>query len=104
MFGDILHGSLLTIFATYLCLTCKEGTANPIYQARYLFALMGLFATFCGFIYNDFTSLGTQTFGPSCYKTADFEKVAGAKYQVWAHQSKNCVYPFGFDPIWFRAQ
>jgi len=31
MFGDILHGSLLTIFAIYLCFTCKDGTANLIY-------------------------------------------------------------------------
>ena len=66
--------------------------------------LMGLAATFCGFIYNEFTSLGTQTFGQGCYQKRDFEKVAGANGQYWAHQKADCVYPFGFDPTWFRSQ
>jgi len=48
--------------------------------------LMGIFATFCGFIYNEFTSLGTMTFGESCYRKNDFEKIKDSKdHQIWAH-------------------
>jgi V-type H+-transporting ATPase subunit a len=33
---------------------------------KYLFALMGFFATYCGFVYNDFLSINLNLFG-SCY-------------------------------------
>lgn len=66
--------------------------------------LMGLFATFCGFIYNEFSSLGTMTFAQSCYQKRDYEKAKEAGGGVyWGHQKADCVYPFGFDPVWFRA-
>ena len=103
MFGDIMHGSILTIFAMSVCMRHIDGEKGLLSQSRYLLLLMGIFSTFCGFIYNEFTSLGTNTFGPSCYLKKDFEKTKEDKHIVWAHQSKNCVYPFGFDPVWFRA-
>tara|TARA_B110000285_G_scaffold192858_1_gene221515 strand:- start:1160 stop:1339 length:180 start_codon:yes stop_codon:yes gene_type:complete len=59
MFGDIMHGTLLTIFAATICWSHKEGDKNPFNLGRYMLLLMGLAATFCGFIYNEFTSLGT---------------------------------------------
>jgi len=57
---------------------------KEIMPLRYLFLLMGIFATYCGLIYNDFFSLKLDLFG-SCYNE-DFKKI--------------CNYPFGFDPIW----
>jgi len=61
MFGDIMHGTLLFVFASYLCLSKREhGTlAAQLAPIRYLFLLMGVFAIFNGLIYNDFTSATT---------------------------------------------
>lgn len=59
MFGDIMHGSILFVYASYVCMTHKDGDRAPINLARYMLLLMGFFATFCGFIYNEYSSLGT---------------------------------------------
>lgn len=56
-------------------------------EARYLLLLMGVFAVYCGFIYNDFMSIPLNLFG-SCYTE---------KGNVVA----DCVYPFGVDPKWY---
>ena len=47
---------------------------------------MSFFAIYCGFIYNDFFGLKLNLFG-SCYGENNKKQV-------------NCVYSFGFDPIW----
>jgi hypothetical protein len=39
-----------------------------MHEGRYFLLLSGLFATFCGLIYNDFSSMSTIIFGESCYK------------------------------------
>jgi hypothetical protein len=36
-------------------------------KIRYLLLLMGFFSTYCGYIYNDFTSMPLEAAGPSCY-------------------------------------
>ncbi len=71
MFGDIAHGLLLFIFGLYLVFKHKQiqRSSSPITMLiphRYLFALMGFFAMYCGFIYNDFLSMNLNLFG-SCY-------------------------------------
>jgi len=67
-----------------MCYSHKEGSQDLLGKARYLFLLMGLFATFCGFIYNDFTSLDTQIFGTGCYPREAEELIPGT-HDVWAH-------------------
>ena len=67
MFGDIGHGSLLLFIALYLIIaTPKEGIIGLFTQGRYLFLLMGIFATFAGAIYNEFFAIPLNTF-KSCY-------------------------------------
>ena len=71
MFGDILHGFLWFVFGAYLCLfsdTIKKsgGTLKGLLAGRYFFVMMGFFATYCGFLYNDMTSIMLNLFG-SCY-------------------------------------
>jgi V-type H+-transporting ATPase subunit a len=117
MFGDIMHGSLLFIFSIWLCFAKAEpgslaGTLAPV---KYLFLLMGFFATYCGLIYNDFTSMSTQIFGASCYTSENLkpnvvkgieEGYVFAKINEEYSTSRtelDCVYPFGFDPVWFRS-
>lgn len=71
MFGDIGHGFLLFMFGLYLVFKHQEiKKSSSIFSAlvphRYLFALMGFFATYCGFVYNDFLSMNLNLFD-SCY-------------------------------------
>jgi V-type H+-transporting ATPase subunit a len=61
-------------------------------KVRYLIILMGFFAVFGGFIYNDFASLPWNLFG-SCYKTINKEK---REYSL----EPGCVYPFGTEPVY----
>jgi len=64
-----------------------------IVSHRYLLTLMGFFAIFCGFIYNDFVSLSLNLFG-SCYSTD------GVKAGQPLKSISDCVYPIGLDPAW----
>lgn len=96
MFGDVLHGGLLFAFGLYLCLFKEKiekdkGMLAAILPGRYLLAFQGFFAFYCGFIYNDFTSIPLNIFG-TCYETksaSSYEKTA------------DCNYPLGIDPYWF---
>lgn len=70
MFGDIGHGGILFSLSLFLCLRADHlrGTIfEPLLFVRYLFLLMGAFALYSGFIYNDFFSLTFNFFG-SCFE------------------------------------
>ena len=106
MFGDIMHGAIIAVFSMYLCMADKKpGTvAGAFAPMRYILLLMGLNAFYCGLIYNDFTSMTTSIVAKTCYKVEeDAEKVAGNDGFYYATQEKDCVYPFGIDPTWYRA-
>jgi V-type H+-transporting ATPase subunit a len=100
MFGDIGHGAILLLLACYLCarsdqIKNKDSMLKPLIKVRYLLLMMGFFAFYCGFLYNDFLSVPLPIFGGSCY-TDDIK----------THQSikdPDCVYPFGVDPKWYSA-
>ena len=63
MFGDMGHGSILCYVGLYLVL---KGDNEGVGQMRYLFFLMGLFAVYCGLVYNEFFALPLDLFS-SCY-------------------------------------
>ena len=65
----------------------ENSPMKALISARYLFTMMGFFACFCGFIYNDMMSL-TFDFG-SCYNL-DYD---GSTYS--ASRKEQCYYPFG---------
>jgi len=69
MFGDIMHGSILLTFSSWLVFADKKpgSLAHTMGDGKWILLLMGIFATFCGLIYNDFTSMGTMLFGTSCW-------------------------------------
>jgi len=74
MFGDIGHGGLLLIMGIYLVLGNKRILAdkNPfmvLSEARFLILLMGWFAFFSGWMYNDFFSMPINLFG-TCWEEA----------------------------------
>lgn len=98
MFGDVMHGGLLLGFALYICYVGKEGGKDiwsQMHPIRHFILLMGFFATFCGFCYNDYTSVPLYLFGDSCYTFVEGQPEAILK--------PDCVYPFGVDPAWFLA-
>jgi V-type H+-transporting ATPase subunit a len=71
MFGDIGHGFVLFLIGAGLCLSAdtiraKAPAMEPVLGLRYIFLLMGLFATFCGLIYNDFMAIPVWIW-ESCY-------------------------------------
>ena len=81
MFGDIGHGSIIMIIGTILTVfsdqlkKLNDPTVSRILLGKYLILMMGFFATYMGFIYNDFMSLPTRVFS-SCY---DIEGLTKAK-------------------------
>lgn len=98
MFGDICHGTMLFIFASYVIFFGKPGgqnIADHFWPLRYFLLLMGFFATFCGFIYNDFASIPLYFLGESCYVFYPGEGTPDLK--------EDCVYSFGVDPSWYMA-
>ena len=98
MFGDIGHGLIMTIFASYLCFNAdsiaksKSEFLRGAAGARYLLLMMGLSAMYCGFIYNDFLGIPLDLFGSRWDKGPGRDQL-----------TRDSVYPFGMDPMWYRA-
>ena len=76
MFGDICHGSVLLITGIVLCILKRRSTelelsdpdsfAAGLFKVRHMILLLGIFSTYCGFLYNDFASIPLSVFG-TCY-------------------------------------
>ncbi len=70
MFGDIGHGSIILIFALWLCWNENKlgkqklgELGGGLFYARYMLLLMGFCATYMGLVYNDFFSMPWNMFG-----------------------------------------
>jgi len=91
-----------------------------ILQMRYIILLMGLFATFCGIIYNDFMAIPIWAF-ESCYDLKELKEGdegyipphnphgdnstnAHHHVQMTAIHKPDCVYPVGIDPAWYLGK
>ena len=98
MFGDVFSGGLLLSAGIYFCIAPQTpgSTAAMVAPGRYFLLLMGIFSVFCGFIYNDFTSVSMYLFD-SCWELPP----VGVQNAIAV---KDCVYPVGVDPIWYMAQ
>jgi V-type H+-transporting ATPase subunit a len=89
MFGDIGHGMLLFLAGIFLCR--KHATLKPntqiynhiIFKARYIVVLLGFFALYSGFIYNNLFSLPVGLFAGSCYKTIEVNYNCKNKMKIW---------------------
>ena len=101
MFGDICHGSLLLLGGITLCYLKGRSSADSVdpdstlanlFKVRHLILLLGIFSTYCGFLYNDFASIPLYLFG-SCYS------INGTT----ASQLPGCVSKTGLDPVWYLA-
>lgn len=75
MFGDFGHGLLVFMFGSVLCLfsnQLKDGPLGFLLPYRYFALLLGVFATYCGLLYNEFFALPMEIF-KSCYSINDRE-------------------------------
>lgn len=113
MFGDMGHGSVVLLLGIVLTLfndQLKGTLLEPAAPLRYIVLLMGFFATYCGFIYNEFFALPLNIFR-SCYDidrremwipTETEDGTVEGDY-TYLRRSFQCTYPAGFDPIWGLA-
>jgi V-type H+-transporting ATPase subunit a len=101
MFGDIAHGLIVFCFGVLIVFFTDENDSNSVVRMirphRYMIVLMGMFATYCGFIYNDFLSISLDLF-QSCYP------IAGIQPGHPVPRLPGCTYAFGLDPIWSIAE
>jgi len=99
MFGDLGHGALMLLAAGAMVLyenkllrTRLDEITGMFFYGRYIILLMGAFAIFTGFLYNDVFSRSMHLFSSGW---------------VWPHgagtltaQPTGRVYPVGLDPAW----
>jgi len=103
MFGDIGHGIIMFLSAVLMISVERrypKGFGNEIvdtfYYGRYIILLMGMFAVYTGFIYNDIFSLSLHWFKSGwAWPTSGTGPVA-------AVMTTN-RYKFGIDPAWHGA-
>jgi len=110
MYGDIGHGSILLFAGLYLVLSERsmEGKnlgemMESIFSARYMFFLMGVFAVYCGVMYNDYFSIALNLFGSQYEWKNGINTESGATANFTAgcsYGDASCVYPVGADPAW----
>jgi V-type H+-transporting ATPase subunit a len=115
MYGDIGHGTLLFCIGLALCSLSskhKYGPLATLYSARILVLQLGLFATFAGFMYNDFFGMTSLQLFDSRYEEvigSNGEGTGSFKPVDWFDSTNdgtcdadNCAgpYPFGVDWQW----
>jgi V-type H+-transporting ATPase subunit a len=113
MFGDMGHGLVLFLVGVFLCLfdgplRRKAPSMEMLLSLRYIILLMGLFATYCGVIYNDFMAIPIWAFD-SCYELHEVHD-ENAPVHHEAHHTplrvvakEDCTYPVGIDPVWYMS-
>ncbi|EDX04722.1 GD23787 [Drosophila simulans] len=112
MFGDLGHGLILLLFASWLIIkekqlsSIKEEIFNIFFGGRYIIFLMGIFSIYTGFIYNDVFSKSMNIFGSAWHMnyTRDVVQDENLKYiTLRPNDTVYKTYPFGMDPIWQLA-
>jgi len=108
MFGDMGHGILLFTSSCFIISKEKQLGAMKLdemtavlYSGRYMLILMGLFSFYCGFIYNDYFSMGLRLFTPTWEVPECHEPNCTSTVQF---VSTGDVYPAGVDPTWHHAE
>lgn len=112
MYGDIGHGLMLLSVGLYAVWKSDELKFSfPVmHEGRYILLMMGIFAVYAGFLYNDFFSIGLSLFESRWTQPAiSPEKKPGsvvAMQPTFDHENRGGPgpYPFGLDPAWHGAQ
>ncbi|KAI0818687.1 H+-ATPase subunit [Irpex lacteus] len=105
MFGDVGHGMILFLAATFMILRERQlGKADlgeifgTFFFGRYIILLMGAFSVYTGLIYNDIFSKSLHLFRSGW----DFPEAHGN--ETVAAVSNGHTYLFGLDPAWREAE
>ncbi|XP_049821736.1 V-type proton ATPase 116 kDa subunit a 1-like isoform X2 [Aethina tumida] len=112
MFGDLGHGFILFLFASWMIgkeRQLKHKSKNEIWTiffgGRYIIFFMGIFSMYTGLIYNDIFAKSLNIFG-STWKVSNETKeyVLASRASVMLDPATNefvgFSYPFGMDPVW----
>jgi len=74
MFGDIGHGIMMAMAGALLCIyeqklayLAADEMFGTVYKGRYNIFLMGVFATYSGFIYNEIFAVPSEMFGKTSW-------------------------------------
>lgn len=120
MFGDVGHGLLMLLFASWLVLAEKKLARQDLgdilgmmFGGRYIILLMALFSIFTGLIYNEFFSIVMTLFGPTRFACATDGAITDPDAMMMDHAlcpsafttglamaTPGRSYPFGVDPAW----
>lgn len=114
MFGDAGHGAIMLAFGAYMCIYEKKLMAKKItseiwtifFGGRYIILLMGIFAIYTGFIYNDIFSKSFNIFGSSWTATIDNKTFPPGVNDLLLYPDRDYsgdAYFFGMDPVWQLA-
>mmetsp|Transcript_23400 Transcript_23400/g.54005 ORF Transcript_23400/g.54005 Transcript_23400/m.54005 type:complete len:845 (-) Transcript_23400:108-2642(-) len=104
MYGDIGHGAMLLAAGLAIFKVDALKSEVTLYKARYIITMMGFFAIYAGFMYNDFFSIGLNIFGSRWLPPADPAKGGEMipNFNI-TNQGGFGPYPFGLDPAWHGA-
>ncbi len=107
MYGDIGHGLFLFCSGLYLLWNEKENDKaklgemfGGLHSGRYMITMMGFFAVYAGFVYNDMFSLGLNLFGSRWDFGSDEPDEGTVATMTSSYGDAESVYPFGLDPAW----
>eukprot|EP00472_Partenskyella_glossopodia_P004257 CAMPEP_0197534058 /NCGR_PEP_ID=MMETSP1318-20131121/45803_1 /TAXON_ID=552666 /ORGANISM="Partenskyella glossopodia, Strain RCC365" /LENGTH=861 /DNA_ID=CAMNT_0043091175 /DNA_START=128 /DNA_END=2713 /DNA_ORIENTATION=+ len=103
MYGDIGHGFIMTLFGMWLVINGDRHDAlakknklpeliGMVHGGRYVLFLMGMFAFYCGTIYNDMFSVPLVLFETHWDEKGYYIGKTGAPY------------PYGVDPSWYGTK
>uniref|UniRef100_A0A665V7S2 V-type proton ATPase subunit a n=1 Tax=Echeneis naucrates TaxID=173247 RepID=A0A665V7S2_ECHNA len=119
MFGDLGHGLIMAIFASWMVLyennrklkNTRNEIWNTFFEGRYIILMMGLFSIYTGLIYNDCFSKSLNIFGSGwsvkAIQTSGLNDVLLGNHALTLDPNVTGVfkgpYPLGIDPIWNLA-
>jgi len=108
MYGDVGHGTIMFLFALWCCMNSDslKYSQPGLYGARYMLTMMGFFAIYAGFMYNDLFSTSMNLFGSRWATDSDESDPMQNYYPLYDVKNEGGPgpYPVGIDPAWGGAQ
>ncbi|KAK1933015.1 V-type ATPase 116kDa subunit family protein [Babesia divergens] len=114
MFGDIGHGMCVALFGMFLVWyhpklkqKYNDEIAQMVLNGRYMILMMGLMATYTGFIYNDFLSLPNSLLGTCWERNPNLDARTalgnGQYLEPLVPSTEKFPVAFGLDAAWIHA-